>query len=94
MTTKTTVFGKSFWDLWFQKVFRNLASVKYQFMVAFFNIIVYGMFFAKDQSGNYIISPVEGLSFLAGGFLSLATTRIIMRTSLIEPKDDQLNTDQ
>lgn len=55
-----TIFGKSFWDLWFQKMLRNIASVKYQFMVAFFAIVTYGMLFAKNANGEFVISPTEG----------------------------------
>jgi hypothetical protein len=90
---KISFFNRSFWDLWFQKVFRNFASVKYQFMVAFFTIITYGMFFGKTTANEPIISATAGLAFLGGGFLSLATSRIIMRTSLTSNKEDGMDTD-
>lgn len=90
---KISFFNRSFWDLWLMKVFRNLASVKYQFMVSFFVIIVYGMFFAVTSNNEPLIGPVAGLSFLGGGFISLATARIVMRTSLTDNKEDTMDTD-
>lgn len=81
-----SVFNKSFWDLWAQKMLRNVASIKYQFMIAFFWVIVYGMYYKKGPDGDYLIGTVEGLGFLGGGFISLATARLAARTSLFEPK--------
>lgn len=81
-----SVFNKSFWDLWAQKMLRNVASIKYQFMVAFFWVIVYGMYYKTGSDGEYLIGTVEGLGFLGGGFISLATARLAARTSLFEPK--------
>ena len=90
-----SVFNRSFWDLWLQKIFRNLASVKYQFMIAFFWLIVYGMFVGKDTDGSPYISTTAGLAFLAGGFITLVTSRIVIRTSLVEPKESgDLDTDR
>jgi len=95
VSDKLTIFGKSFWDMWVQKVLRNIASVKYQFMAAFFYLISHGMFVAKGTDGNFLISPTEGLAFLSAGFISLATSRIVMRTSLFEPRNsDELDTDK
>jgi hypothetical protein len=88
-------FGKSFWDLWLQKMFRNFASVKFQFMVAFFWLIVYGMFVAKDSQGEPFISAVAGLAFLGGGFISLVTSRLAIRTSLFDQaSEDGFDTDR
>ena len=28
-----SIFEKTFWDLWLQKLFRNIASVKYQWLM-------------------------------------------------------------
>jgi len=83
---KVTIFNGSFWDLWIQKLLRNIASVKYQFMVAFFVIVVAGMFYVKVD-GSPLISPSLGLSFLAGGFVTLATARIYIRTRLTEEEN-------
>ena len=92
---KISALDRSFWDLWVQKIFRNFASVKYQFMVFFFWLIVYGMFFEKTKEGLPFISATEGLAFLGGGFITLAVSRIVMRTSLIEPSDpNNIDTDQ
>lgn len=92
---KVTIFDRSFWDLFLQKMLRNIASVKYQFMVAFFWIICYGMFFVDKKDGTAFISSTAGLAFLGGGFITLATSRIVLRTSLFEPKGkDQLETDK
>jgi hypothetical protein len=99
MAIEISIFNRTFWDLFIQKCFRNLASVKYQFMAAFFSIVVYGMFFKIDSVGKPFISSVEGLAFLSGGFLTLATSRIVLRTSLFDSKNDveeegYLNTDK
>ena len=94
---KITIFDRSFWDLWVQKLLRNMASVKYQFMIAFFYIIVHGMFIAKNAVGEPMIGVTEGLAFLSGGFITLATSRLIVRTSLFEDKNDptqKLDTDK
>jgi hypothetical protein len=93
--SKVSMLDRSFWDLWIQKCLRNFASVKYQFMVFFFWLVVYGMFFEKNKDGDSFISPIEGLAFLGGGFMTLAVSRILLRTSLFEPKDPgSLDTDQ
>ena len=39
-----SVFNKTFWDLWLQKMFRNLASVKYQWMLLIYLPVIWGMF--------------------------------------------------
>ena len=91
---KVSLFNRSFWDLWVQKLFRNFASVKYQFMVAFFTVVIYGMFGAELSDGKPALSMVEGLAFLGGGFISLMTGRIAMRSSLVVPKDDGMDTDK
>ncbi len=92
---KISALDRSFWDLWLQKCLRNFASVKYQFMVFFFWMVVYGMFIEKNKDGSSFISPVEGLAFLGGGFITLAVSRIVLRTSLFEPKGQgNIDTDQ
>jgi hypothetical protein len=85
---KVSIFNRSFWDLWFQKIFRNFASIKYQFMIAFFYLICYGMFWAKNSDGEPFISATAGLTFLGGGFITLITSRMLVRTSLFESRDD------
>lgn len=85
---KITIFNRSFWDLWIQKIFRNIASVKYQFMVAFLVIVVAGMFYVQID-GEPLISATLGLSFLGGGFISLASARIYIRTKLREDVSEE-----
>jgi hypothetical protein len=88
MSVELSIFNRTFWDLFIQKCLRNVASVKYQFMAAFFWVVVYGMFFKTNAAGLPYIGSVEGLAFLGGGFITLATSRIVLRTSLFEPKCD------
>jgi len=83
-----SVFNRTFWDFWLQKILRNLASVKYQFMVAFFWLVAYGMFIERGDSGVTFISATAGLTFLGGGFITLVTSRLVIRTSLFEPKEN------
>lgn len=92
---RVSICDRSFWDLWAQKVFRNVASVKYQFMVAFFWLIVYGMFVAKGPDGTAFIGPELGLTFLGGGFITLVTSRMAIRTALFQPRvPSDLDTDK
>jgi hypothetical protein len=92
---KISFFNKSFLDLWLQKIFRNIASIKYQFMVAYFILICYGMFASKNAEGEPFISATLGLSFLGGAFITLATSRILVRTSLFAPRENgELDTDK
>lgn len=85
---RITIYDGSFWDLWLQKILRNIASVKYQFMVAFFTIVTAGMFFV-DINGTPLISPSLGLGFLGGGFIALATSRIYIRTKLTDTDEEE-----
>ena len=80
-----------FWRLWIQKLLRNIASVKYQWMLLLYVPVIIGMF-----STPQIITPTLGLGFLGGGFITLASTRILARTSLVEPKNEEedLDTDK
>lgn len=87
-----TFFGKSFWDLWLQKIFRNIASAKYQFLVALFTLIAYGLFNINDKTGAPWITAAVGLGFLGGGFVTFATSRIYMNTTLSE--DNEFSTDK
>jgi len=93
---KPSFFNSTFWDLWLQKIFRNFASMKFQWMVILCSIVVYGMFF-RTMPGDPkvpLISASLGMTFLGGGFITLATSRIIARTKLTEPSDDKFDTDK
>ena len=89
-----TIYDRSFWDLWAQKLLRNTASIKYQFMVAFFWLVTYGMFFVKNADGAPFISATAGLAFLSGGFITLVTSRLVVRTSLFAPHEGNVDTDR
>jgi hypothetical protein len=94
---KITFFGKSFWDLWLQKIFRNIASVKYQWLLLLYIPVIWGMFHIRPGVTEPWISATVGLGFLGGGFVTLAGARIISRTRLTENGDDEernLNTDK
>jgi hypothetical protein len=92
---KVTFFGKSFWDLWLQKIFRNLASVKYQWLTLLYVPTIWGMFHISPGGTEPWISATAGLTFLGGGFVTLATSRMIARTKLTESPDDKdLDTDK
>ena len=91
MSENLSIFKSKFWDLWCMKLLRNVASIKYQFMTAFFLLIVYGMFNISPSGGPWI-PAVAGLSFLGGGFIALSTARIISRTKLTE--NEELDTDK
>ena len=88
---KPSIFNRTFWDLWIQKMFRNIASVKYQWLLFLYVPVIYGMFDGKwvTLTNGAIqwsakISPTTGLSFLGGGFITLALGRIVARTKLTE----------
>ncbi len=94
---KLSVAKGNFWDLWFQKMFRNVASMKFQWMVILCAIVVYGMYFKQVPDGDTLkpmISPELGLGFLGGGFITLATSRIVARTKLTEPSNGNFDTDK
>lgn len=78
-----SIFNGSFWDLWIQKLLRNIASVKYQWLCFLYIPVVWGMFHLAPD-GEPWISSALGLGFLGGGFITLATSRIIVRTKLRE----------
>lgn len=100
---KVTLFGKTFWDLWFQKMFRNIASVKYQWLLFLSVPTFWAMFtghwhipadFAKPEFVPMLDHTI-GYTFLGGGFVTIATSRIIARTKLTEPTSDNvLDTDK
>lgn len=84
-------FNRSFWNLWLMKIFRNIASVKYQWMLFLYIPVLWGMFNLNEKTGDPWISATLGLGFLGGAFITLATSRIIARTKLTE--DSNLNFD-
>lgn len=90
MTNKITFFGKNFWDIWLQKIFRNFASMKFQWLLFLYIPVIYGMFNAPIESATEFVPYISaslGLTFLGGGFITLATSRIIARTKLTESND-------
>jgi len=91
---KVSISNRSFWDLWIQKMLRNVASVKYQWLLFLYVPVIWGMFHIRPDTGEPWISATLGLGFLGGGFITLATSRLVARTSLTEPPDSQLDTDK
>lgn len=94
-------FKKTFWDLWLQKVFRNIASMKFQWLAILYIPVVYGMFDGQwvklaDNTVQWVskVGVKEGLVFLGGGFVTLATSRIIARTSLTKDSNGDLDTEK
>ena len=81
---KISAFNKEFWDLWIQKMFRNVASVKYQWMILIYLPVIWGMFHLIPGTNVPWIDDKVGLAFLGGGFITLATCRIIAKTKLTE----------
>ena len=95
-----TIFGLRFWDLWAQKIFRNFASVKYQWMTFMFVMTVYGMLvdghWVNETTWVAKIPAALGMGFLGAGFITLALGRIYVKTRLIEndnEEDKELDTD-
>lgn len=91
---KITVTDKSFWDLWLQKILRNVASVKYQWLLFLYIPVIWGMFNIPAGGTEPWISARLGLGFLGGGFITLATTRMVARTKLTEDNGNDLETDK
>jgi len=89
MLGQLSVFNRTFWDLFLQKCFRNIASVKYQWLLLLYIPVIWGMFNINPYTNLPWISAIEGLSFLGGGFVTLATTRIIAKTKLTEDSDSE-----
>ena len=76
-----------FFRLWLQKMLRNVASLKFQFLILLYIPVIYGMFHFKPNSEVWI-TPALGLGFLGGGFITLATSRLLAKTTLTETKED------
>lgn len=104
-TNRISFFNKTFWDLWLQKIFRNFASVKYQWLVLLYIPVIWGMFnlIPGVTPIERWINPTLGLGFLGGGFVTLALGRIVVKSRLRETDglldldkglDKDLNTDQ
>jgi len=91
---KLSIFDRSFWDIWIQKLLRNVASVKYQLLIMYSTIIIIGMFVEKTKTGEPFISAAAGLAFLCGGMITLISTRLVARTNLFPPKEDGMDTDR
>jgi hypothetical protein len=92
-----SVFNKTFWDLFLQKMLRNLASMKFQWLLLLYGPVVWGMFNLIPGTKIPWISATEGLSFLGGGFITLALGRIYAKTKLKENGDNgsvELDTDR
>lgn len=90
---EVTVTNKSFWDLWIQKILRNIASMKFQWLLLLYIPTIWGMFNlipGTDPPEPWISASV-GLGFLGGGFVTLALGRIYAKTKLQE-SDDSSNT--
>lgn len=83
-----SILNASFWDIWVQKILRNVASMKFQWLLLLYVPTIIGMF--KTVPGITppapYISATVGLGFLGGGFVTLATSRIIAKTKLKEDK--------
>jgi hypothetical protein len=93
---RISFFNMSFWDLWLQKLFRNFASVKYQWLMLLYVPIIWGMFnvIPDVKPLQRWITPTLGLSFLGGGFITLALGRIYAKTSLKEIGEDNADRDR
>ena len=87
-----TIFGFSFWDLWIQKIFRNVASIKFQMLIFLYIPIIYGIFDGKWLNNIWVskIPPATGLAFLGGGYVTLALGRIYAKTRLQESETEKL----
>jgi len=98
-------WGK-FWKLWIQKILRNIASMKFQWLMLLYAPVVWGMLNGKwievgvgaEKTTIWIpyINAALGLGFLGGGFITLAVSRIYAKTQLNGEAnyDENLDTDQ
>ena len=93
---KLSIFNITFWDMWLQKLFRNVASMKFQWLLLLYIPTIWGMFNLVPGK-----TPVEpwisaslGLGFLGGGFVTLALGRIVARTKLTNGTNGDLDTDK
>jgi len=91
-----SVFGKTFIDLWLMKLFRNVASMKFQWLLLLYIPVIWGMFnlVPGTKEPTPWISATAGLGFLGAGFITLATSRIIARTKLTNGTNEDLDTEK
>jgi len=91
-----SIFNVTFWDQWLMKLFRNMASMKFQWLLLLYIPVIWGMFHMNKALEPPMpwVSATLGLSFLGGGFVTLATTRIIARTKLTNGTNGELDTDK
>jgi len=75
---------KDFWRFWLQKLLRNIASVKYQWLLLLYIPTIYGMFSGHWVDDKWIgkIGSIEGLAFLGGGFITLAGVKMYTKLKL------------
>lgn len=92
-----SILNSTFWDLWTQKIFRNIASMKFQWLLLLYIPIIWGMFHTIPDvtPPSPWIPAVTGCGFLGGGFITLALGRIYAKTKLKENGDNgELDTDK
>jgi len=87
-------FKRNFWDLWLQKIFRNFASMKFQLLVMLYIPVIWGMFNIRPGTEEPWISAAIGLGFLGGGYVTLAVSRSVSKTNLVENSDIKFDTDR
>jgi hypothetical protein len=88
-------FGGRFWSLWFMKVFRNFASMKFMLLAAMYVPVIWGMFHLIPGTQTPWISSTIGIGFMGGGFLTLVSARILANTNLTNGNNENyLNTDK
>jgi len=92
-----SIFNRTFWDLWIQKLLRNIASVKYQWLLymaipTFWAMFTGHWYHPKDAAPVFVpmLNHTIGYTFMGGGFITLATSRIIARTQLTD--DESVST--
>jgi len=75
-----------FWDLVIQKLIRNMTSLKFQMLILLYIPVINGMFAGMWIGGVWVakISASVGLTFLGGGYITLALGRIYAQTKLTE----------
>jgi dipeptide/tripeptide permease len=90
------VFSKTFWNLFLMKIFRNFASMKFQWLLLLYIPVIWGMLnlIPGAKEPTPWISATTGLGFLGAGFITLATSRIIARTKLTNGTNGELDTDK
>jgi len=96
MSESLSIFKSNFWDVWMQKLLRNVASMKFQWLLFLYIPTIWGMFHMNEAVKPLApwISAELGLGFLGGGFITLATSRIIARTKLTEDTNSDFDTDK